>query len=173
MTNPDIQNALKQADETFFSPYGLAHTLLLTHPEGQDYGACRIMLNGRVAEFRIGKATPKKLGFFATLWHRSQEGLTIPFDLNDKVELFIISAAMGLEFGLFVFPKIVLFQQGYVSKHGIGGKRAMRIYPSWEINLNATAHKTKKWQAPHFIDQNLPPHAMAHFWQTRWPSGKA
>ena len=29
---------------------------------------------------------------------------------------------------------------------------AMRIYPSWEYNLNQTAFKTQKWQLNYFID---------------------
>ena len=29
---------------------------------------------------------------------------------------------------------------------------AIRVYPSWEKNLNKTALNTQKWQIPYFLD---------------------
>lgn len=174
MTKTETHEALKQVDERFFAPFGIRLTHLLTHQESQDYSACRITLNGLLAEFRLGKTTPKKPGHFATLWQRSPQGITIPYDSQDGIDLFIISVSTGHQFGLFVFQKTVLMQQGYVSKNSVGGKRAMRIYPTWETNLNATAQKTQAWQAPHFIAQSSSSCEIANYWQTRWQlSGKA
>jgi hypothetical protein len=54
-------------------------------------------------------------------------------------------------FGQFVFPKAVLGEKGIVSCNGKEGKRAMRIYPPWDIADNSQAKKTQAWQLQYFI----------------------
>ncbi|MEG0256504.1 MAG: MepB family protein [Vagococcus sp.] len=34
------------------------------------------------------------------------------------------------------------------------GKMALRVYPTWLTDLNPTATKTQKWQAPFFFDMS-------------------
>ena len=39
-----------------------------------------------------------------------------------------------------------------MSVEGKGGKRAIRVYPPWENNLNRQVQKTQKWQSEYFLD---------------------
>ena len=55
-------------------------------------------------------------------------------------------------FGVFIFPKFVLYEKGIISKDGKGGKRAMRIYPAWDIADNPQAKKSQAWQLKYFFD---------------------
>jgi hypothetical protein len=41
--------------------------------------------------------------------------------------------------------------KNYVSKDGKGGKRAMRIYPPWDITDNRQAKKTQAWAVDVFF----------------------
>jgi hypothetical protein len=50
-------------------------------------------------------------------------------------------------FGYFIFPKTVLCEKGIVSKNKKDGKRAMRIYPSWDRTGNPQA-----WQLLCFFE---------------------
>ena len=81
-----------------------------------------------------------------TLWKRIKNGPIQPFDISDPIDFFIISTRKGNNFGQFVFPKAVLYEQGVISKNAEGGKRAIRVYPPWDKGLNNQALKTQKWQ---------------------------
>ena len=70
----------------------------------------------------------------------------MPHDLEDPFDFFVVSVRHGKSFGQFVFPKAVLCEKGIVSKEGLGGKRAMRIYPPWDITESRQANKTQTWQ---------------------------
>lgn len=119
--------------------------------ESQEYGACRFLLNNLFICFRIAKITPTKLGQFVTLWKRSKDGPIAPFDINDPIDLFVIGVKSDTQEGQFIFPKQILFEKGYVSKNGQGGKRAIRVYPEWEKPVSAQAIKTQKWQMKFFV----------------------
>ena len=120
--------------------------------EGKDYCACSFELRNQFIRFRIAKITPSKAGQFVTLWKRIDGGSILPFDMADRIDSFIVSVRSGKNFGLFMFPKNVLHIKGFVSKDGIGGKRAMRLYPPWDIALNQQAQKTQKWQLMYFVE---------------------
>ena len=55
-------------------------------------------------------------------------------------------------FGQFVFPKTIVYEKGFLSKNGKGGKRAMRVYPPWDIPKNKQAQVTQAWQLQYFFE---------------------
>ena len=63
-----------------------------------------------------------------------------------------VSVRDAEHFGQFVFPKAVLYEKGIVSKDGKSGKRAMRIYPPWDITDSRQAKKTQAWQLMYFFE---------------------
>lgn len=120
--------------------------------ESIDYGAYKFRLNGFSILFRIAKITPTKVGQFVTLWKRTGNGPIQPYDYSNPIDLFIISTRKDNHFGQFVFPKSVLCEQGVLSVKGKDGKRAIRVYPSWDETLNQQAKKTQQWQMKYFLE---------------------
>ncbi len=120
--------------------------------ESQEYGACEFELNNHRIKFRVAKITPTKIGQFVTLWKRIENGPIVPFDMADPVDLFVVCVRKGQQFGQFVFPKNVLHEKGFVSKDGKGGKRAMRVYPPWDMADSPQAKKTQTWQLKYFFE---------------------
>jgi hypothetical protein len=120
--------------------------------ESTEYGASEFQLNGRKVKFRVAKTTPTKVGQFVTLWKRIGNGPIQPYDIADPVDLFVISTRKNNNFGQFVFPRSILYEQDILSKEGKGGKRAMRVYPPWDMNLNRQAEKTQQWQIKYFLE---------------------
>lgn len=119
-------------------------------PEGAEYGAHTLTVDGSSAVFRIAKTTPTKLGQFVTLWRRSDAGPIRPFDTSDGVEIFIVRVSDGEQFGHFTFPVDSLVKHGVVSTNFAGGKRAIRVYPPWVTTTSAQASRTQKWQVEYF-----------------------
>lgn len=56
--------------------------------------------------------------------------------------------------GQFVFPKSVLIKKGIISTNQREGKRAFRVYPSWDIQKSKQAERTQKWQLEYFYPVN-------------------
>jgi hypothetical protein len=135
-----------------YTPSGLTSHSFLKERESGEYGACDFEMNGHHIKFRVAKITPTKVGQFVTLWKRIGKGPILPFDMADPVDLFVISVRKPGHLGQFVFPKSVLYEKGIVSKDGQGGKRAMRVYPSWDVAENSQAKKTQAWQLLYFFE---------------------
>ena len=100
----------------------------------------------------VSKITPTKIGQFVTLWKRFGKGPIQPYDISDSVDFFIINTRKDDHCGQFIFPKSVLCQHDIFSINGHGGKRAIRVYPPWDIVENRQAEKTQKWQVAYFLD---------------------
>lgn len=147
-----VHTDLLEAKKLAYEPIGLTLQYLIQEPESKDYGAYTFEMNSKRIKFRVGKITPTKIGHFVTLWKRSVDGATIPYDLNDPVDLFVLSTRKGGRFGQFVFPKTVLCEKGMVSKQEKGGKRAMRIYPPWDSTNSRQAKHTQAWQLLYFFE---------------------
>jgi hypothetical protein len=145
---PDLQVAQTYA----YQPNGLSIDQFVKEEESQDYGAATFRLNHQKCVFRIAKITPTKIGQFVTFWKRIEGGPIQPFDLADSFDLLIISVRSLNRLGQFVFPKVLLYEKGIISHEGKGGKRAMRIYPPWDIADNKQAKQTQKWQLPYFFE---------------------
>ncbi|MFI5205624.1 MAG: MepB family protein [Candidatus Paceibacterales bacterium] len=146
--HPDLAIAQKLA----YEPNGLHCGALIQEPESHDYGACEFKMNGHSIKFRAAKITPTKVGQFVTLWKRIGNGPIMPFDMADQIDVFVISARKDNHLGQFIFPKELLLQKGFVSKYGKGGKRAMRVYPPWDITDSSQAKKTQNWQLLYFVE---------------------
>ena len=148
MYNSDLVTAQKLA----YEPNGLIVKNLIAEKESQEYGACRFEINNWRIIFRVAKITPTKVGQFVTLWKRIGTGPILPYDISDSLDLFMVSVKSGKSLGQFIFPKELLLQKGFVSTNGKGGRRAMRVYPPWDITDNAQAKKTQAWQLLYFVE---------------------
>ncbi len=140
-----------------YEPSGLRIDNFVNGTEGKEYGASGFEIHHRRIQFRVGKITPVKIGCFVTLWKRVGAGPILPFDLEDPVDLFVVSVRNASRFGQFVFPKSVLCEQGIVSTKARIGKLAMRIYPPWDTPENRQANHTQAWQLLYFFE--IPLHA--------------
>ncbi len=135
-----------------FDSCGFKYSLAITEFESAEYGACSFELNNLSVRFRVSKITPTKIGQFVTLWKRTGKGPIEPFDMADDLDLVIISAMHETNFGQFIFPKSILIEKGILSINGKGGKRAIRVYPPWDIAINKQSQKTQNWQLNYFLD---------------------
>lgn len=152
MNNQKMHIDLLEAQKLTYTPNGLICKNIIIETESQEYGACNFTINNKNIKFRSAKITPTKIGQFVTLWKRIGNGPIMPFDMADDIDLFVISVRNADHFGQFVFPKSVLYEKGYVSKDDKGGKRAMRVYPPWDITDSAQAKKTQTWQVLYFFE---------------------
>ena len=140
------------AQEQVYAPNGFTCSNFVQEKESQEYSACTFNMNNHKIVFRVSKITPTKTGQFVTLWKRRDNGLIMPFDISDSFDKVIVSVRQNQRLGQFVFPKTVLYEKGFVSKDGIGGKRAMRVYAPWDITDSKQAKKTQAWQYQYFFD---------------------
>ena len=152
--HPDLIAAQKLA----YGPSWLSYKNLIKESESQEYGACTFEINNRLIKFRVAKKTPTKTGQFVTFWKRIGSGRILPYDVSDLFDVLVVSVRDDGHFGQFVFPRSVLCEKDFISKEGEGGKRAMRVYPPWDITENQQAKKTQAWQLLYFfeMDQNKP-----------------
>lgn len=155
----ELQDLLKRAhpdlllaEDLIYKPSGLTLKNLKIDDESDEYGACEFTLNNHFIKFRVGKITPTKVGQFVTFWKRIGKGPIQPYDVNDPFDFLVVNAHAENHFGQFVFPKAVLSEKGIISSGDREGKRAMRIYPSWDRAENSQAKKTQAWQLKYFIE---------------------
>ncbi|HSC24679.1 MAG TPA: MepB family protein [Candidatus Babeliales bacterium] len=137
-----------------YEPCGLLCSNITREVESAEYGACTFDMNDRHILFRVGKVTPTKVGQFVTLWKRVNNGPIMPYDVSDSIDFFIVAVRNKNNFGQFVFPKSVMYEKGVLSKNGQGGKRAIRIYPAWDLADNPQAKRTQAWQLNYFFEIN-------------------
>lgn len=138
--------------ENFYKASGYSIKNLKNEPESAEYGAAEFTLNDRRIKFRVAKITPTKIGQFVTFWKRSGKGPIAPYHEDDLFDFLVVCVHSGEHFGQFIFPKQVLCEKGIVSTNDKEGKRAMRVYPPWDITDNAQAKRTQKWQLEWFIE---------------------
>jgi hypothetical protein len=147
-----IPSDLIKAKEMIFDPCGFHYTQPKAESESTEYGACTFSIHGLSVRYRVAKITPTKIGQFVTLWRRSNEGITQPFESSDDLDLAVISTRYGDRLGQFVFPKPVLLAKGIISDVYKEGKRGFRVYPPWDMTNNKQAQKTQEWQLAYFIE---------------------
>jgi hypothetical protein len=135
-----------------YKPCRFNYSQPVVEPESAEYGACEFKLNDFMIKFRVAKITPTKTGQFVTLWKRINKGPIQPYDVSDLIDFFVVSVRKDDHFGQFIFPKAVLSEQGVLSTKGQGGKRAIRVYPPWDKDLNRQATKTQQWQLKYFLE---------------------
>ncbi len=142
------------AQELVYAPCGLTIKHFEKKVESQEYTASSFQINNRHIRFRVAKITPTKTGQFVTFWKRIGTGPIMPYDISDQFDLLVISVRNIDHFGQFAFPKSILHKYGLLSKDGLGGKRAMRVYPPWDKTYNKQAQKTQTWQTLYFFEIN-------------------
>jgi hypothetical protein len=128
---------------------------LLIDKESIEYAACSFKINGQYVISRSSKITPKKTGQFVTLWKRINNGPIEPFNSSDDIDFFVVNVSSETNLGQFIFPKSALIKQGVISTNIKEGKRAIRVYPPWDIPTSKQAIKTQKWQLNYFLPINI------------------
>lgn len=150
-----IHPELIRSMDLVFNPCNFKYSEPIIESQSSEYGAYMFRLNSTNIRFRVAKITPTKIGQFVTLWKRIGNGTIQPYDMEDPIELFIVVTAKDDKFGQFIFPKSILYKHGIVSRSSQGGKRAMRVYPPWDITTNKQAQKTQAWQLEYFLDISI------------------
>lgn len=117
-----------------------------------EYEALNLSVNDKSAKSRLAKKTPKKKGYFLTLWQKDQENNNTPYNYSEFKDLLIVNILDGNHKGQFVFPKEVLAERRILRTNESNGKMAFRVYPTWEDNLNVSATKAQRWQSRYFHD---------------------
>lgn len=148
----NIHQELIEVHNRIYNPLGFTCSQPVPEPESSDYCAYSFELNNFSVKFRVAKITPTKIGQFVTLWKRLKQGPIQPYDSTDPVDFFIINTRTDNRYGQFIFPKSILCQRDVFSTNGDGGKRAMRVYPPWDVAVNKQAQKTQKWQLEYFLE---------------------
>jgi len=151
-TSTSIYSELELIDKLVFRACGLGLTNVETELESQEYFAHNFKLGGQNVKFRTAKITPTKTGQFVTIWKRDNNGMTEPFDISDDFDFYIIATRKDNNFGLFIFQKQVLYENGILSDKIKDGKRGIRVYPTWDLTTNKQAQKTQLWQTKYFLE---------------------
>lgn len=147
-----IHPTLALAYEKIYQPLQLSIENISKEKESSEFAAATFTLNGIWVKFRVAHITPTKTGQFVTLWKRENERAPIkPYDNTDLVDWVIVTVQKDSLSGLFIFPKEILLKKGIFSQQGKGGKRAFRVYPPWDKNLNKQAQSTQQWQFNYFL----------------------
>jgi hypothetical protein len=134
-----------------FDKCGLEMTEL-KEKESKEYSAYTFSLNGLSVLYREAKTTPTKAGQFVTLWKRNKNKIIEPFESTDKIDLVIINTHKEDNAGQFIFTKQALLNNKVFTHESKEGKRAIRVYPPWEKELNKQAQKTQQWQLEYFLE---------------------
>lgn len=151
-----MNHNLSQINKDVYKICGLKISNFTLELESKEYHACQFELSGRNVVCRCAKITPKKVGQFVTFWKRSGQGPIEPFHESDAIDFFLVNVRSENNFGQFVFPKSMLIEKGILSSDNKEGKRAFRVYPSWDITKSTQAAKTQNWQLDFFYEL-IPP----------------
>ncbi len=143
---------LLETKNLLFEKCGFEISNIEIEKESSEYCAYRFEIDSKKILFRQSKITPTKIGQFVTLWKRNVEKkVTEPFDVSDEIDLFVINVKNESQFGQFVFPKSILIEKGIITDKK-EGKRAIRVYPIWDLTESKQAQKTQKWQLDYFLE---------------------
>ncbi|MFD1768324.1 MepB family protein [Sphingobacterium suaedae] len=123
--------------------------------ECADYFGCTFLYKNNVLLYRKAKATPKKAGYFVTLWKRDAFGKPVPYHEVDQPVEYIIVVEWDTNIGAFVFPKQALVKYQVLSTATREGKRGFRLYAPWDFPESKQAQATKKWQSEYFRDMSV------------------
>ena len=148
----EIYSELELIDKLVFKTCGFELKNIEIELESKEYFAHTFRLDDTNIKFRTAKITPTKTGQFVTIWKRKPKGITEPFHISDEIDFYIIATRKESNFGIFVFPKNVLYENKILSDKNQVGKRGIRVYPSWDLTTNKKAQKTQIWQTKYFID---------------------
>ncbi|MEX3631623.1 MULTISPECIES: MepB family protein [Rothia] len=117
-----------------------------TSPYNSEYEALTFSTSENSYQSRMGRKTPKKNGYFLALWQKDATGSNIPFTAKEFCDYLLVFISDGHLHGYFSFPRKVLAERGILASEGKRGKMAFRVYPSWCVDLNPSAHREQSWQ---------------------------
>lgn len=120
--------------------------------QNEDYEGFSFKINNQSFRSRLAKKTPKKKGYFVAFWEKNVDNKNQAYPYVKFLDKLIIVIIDGENRGLFVFPRSILRDKKILKTENQKGKMAIRVYPTWELNLNDGAKKTQKWQKEYFID---------------------
>ena len=120
--------------------------------QNEDYEGFSFKINNQSFRSRLAKKTPKKKGYFVAFWEKNVDNKNQAYPYVKFLDKLIIVIIDGKNRGLFVFPRSILRDKKILKTENQKGKMAIRVYPTWELNLNDGAKKTQKWQKEYFID---------------------
>lgn len=146
-----MTDLLQLASRLIYQPYQWKLSDFKEERESREYEACRFRLNDLSVICRTAKITPTKTGQFVTLWKRSVAGPIEPFEASDSIDLLMVNVSRGDLSGQFLFPRQILLDKGVLTGNGKEGKRAIRVYPPWDVAGSRQAQKTRKWQSEFFL----------------------
>lgn len=135
----------------FCQPYDISYSEPVVEKESLEYGGCSFHINKKSIQFRVGKITPTKIGFFVTFYTRLASGIIAPYDVEDGIDYFIIGVTQNNTSGFFILPKHALIQHNIISVNTLGGKRGFRLYLPNDVTTNKQAQKTQLWQKEYFF----------------------
>ncbi len=139
-------------------PIGLRVEGVVAEPESTAYRACRLVIDGRTALFRMAKQTPKKAGHFVTLWKRPDpDGEIAPFGVDDGIAIVVVAVEHREKLGWFIFDSKTLESKGILTSGSKEGKRAFRVYGPTTSPTSTAAKRTQAWQVPFFVDGDTSP----------------
>ena len=124
--------------------------------QNQDYEGCTFSWENKTFRSRLAKKTPKKKGYFVAFWEKNSQEHNQAYAADSAPDYLMIMIQDEERTGLFLLPKAILMQQGILQTATQKGKMAMRVYPSWELDLNQSARKTQSWQTNYFYDFTQP-----------------
>ncbi|WP_159649960.1 MepB family protein [Erysipelothrix aquatica] len=123
--------------------------------QNADYEGFCFEADGVSYRSRFAKKTPKKNGYFVVFWEKNESNTNQAYAYETSPAFLIIIVKDKHQCGYFKIPKDVLFKQGILRSQEKAGKMGIRIYPAWEKELNSSAQKTQKWQAPYFKQTSI------------------
>ena len=130
--------------------------LVVENENKQSILSLQFRLGPYCCKFRTAKTTPTKVGQFVTFYKRVEKQPILPYAAEDPFDFLIISCRFGKLLGQFIFPKSLLSKQGILRSEKCEGKRAMRVYPAWDLAENAQAKRSQKWQLDYFFSLSNP-----------------
>ena len=147
-----MDSLLSEIKSKIYDKLGWSLTNFRSEQESRDYAACRFDLQGYPIIGRSAKITPKKVGQFVTLWKRIGSGPIEPLTASEDFHFCIVAVESDGRLGQFVFPKSALVAKGVLQSEGKLGKRAFRVYPSWDRPESKQARRSQKWQLDYFYE---------------------
>lgn len=148
----NIYNDLYLLQQQVYDAYSMQYSSPIFEAESVEYSACKFTVNHLRVACRAAKITPVKIGQFVTLWKRSPHGPIEPFNINDPIDLIVITVRNKGKLGHFVFPIAELQAKGIISGNDKVGKRAFRVYPPWNTPINKQAKATQNWQLEFYFE---------------------
>ncbi|MGE6415591.1 MepB family protein [Planococcus kocurii] len=153
----DFYKVLAYVNKMIYEPNKFILKSIQEEQQNAKYGAGTFQLSFNTVRFRVAKITPTKIGQFVAFWEKDKNNKNQPYSYEEAPELLVITTFKGeYEFGQFIFPKEILFNQNILRSESSKGKMAVRVYPSWDIPTSKQAMETQKWQLPYFVDMSNP-----------------